>query len=330
MARPITIFTGQWADLPFEEMCKTASEMGYEGLELATWGNHINAKKAAEDMDYVTEIKDTLKRYGLNAWAISVHLCGQLVGDVYDARHNNFAPATVANDEKAMRKWAIEEVRNTIKAAKNLGIKIITGFMGSPIWPYWYSFPQTSQEMIDQGYQTIVDRWTPLFDEMDQNGIKFALEVHPTEIAFDYYSFVKLLEVFEYRETLGMNFDPSHLLWQGMKPHLLIRELPDRVYHVHIKDAAVTLDGLTGILGSHIEFGSTKRGWNFRSPGRGHVNFNEIIRELNEIGYDGPLSIEWEDSGMDRIQGGTEAYQFTKNINISPSIGSFDDALKND
>jgi sugar phosphate isomerase/epimerase len=328
--RPITIFTGQWADLPFDEMCKVASEMGYEGLELATWGNHVNVKKAAEDMNYVAELKGSLSKYGLKTWAISGHLSGQLVGDVYDPRHNGFAPSSVANDEKAMRAWAIEEVSNTIKAAKNLGIKTITGFLGSPIWNYWYSFPQTSQEMIDAGYQTIVDRWTPLFDEMDAAGIKFALEVHPTEIAFDYYSFVKLLEAFDYRETLGMNFDPSHLLWQGMIPHLMIRALPDRVYHVHIKDAAVTLDGLTGILGSHIEFGDTKRGWNFRSPGRGHVDFNEIIRELNQIGYDGPLSVEWEDSGMERMAGGKEACEFTKDVNINPNQGSFDDALKNE
>ena len=329
MARPITLFTGQFADLPFDQMCKEASAMGYEGLELATWGNHLNPKKAAEDMDYVAEIKSTLEKYGLKAWAIGMHLSGQLVGDKYDPRHNNFAPAAVADNEEAMRQWAIDEVSYTIKAAKNLGIHILTGFLGSPIWAYWYSFPQTSQEMVDQGYQTIVDLWTPLFDEMDKHDIKFALEVHPTEIAFDYYSFVKLLDAFNYRKTLGMNFDPSHLLWQGMKPHLLIRELPDRIYHVHIKDAAVTLDGLTGILGSHIEFGSTKRGWNFRSPGRGHVDFNEIVRELNEIGYEGPLSVEWEDSGMERMAGAKEACEFTKSINISPNVGAFDDALKN-
>ena len=326
--RPITIFTGQWADLTLEEMCKAASEMGYEGLELATWGNHINPKKAAEDKDYIKQIKETLKKYNLKSWAISAHLCGQLVGDEMDKRHNGFAPAEVSDNPDAMRAWAIKEVKNIILAAENLGIKIITGFMGSPIWPYWYSFPQTSEEMIEEGYQAIVKRWTPLFDEMDKRDIKFALEVHPTEIAFDYYTFVRLLKSFNYRKTLGMNFDPSHLLWQGLKPHLVIRELPDRVYHVHIKDAAVTLDGLTGILGSHIEFGKTTRGWNFRSPGRGEVDFAAIIRELNEINYEGPLSIEWEDSGMERFRGALEACEFTRKINITPSTQAFDEALK--
>lgn len=328
--RPITIFTGQWADLSFEEMSKIASGIGYEGLELATWGNHINPKKAAEDMAYVKQIKDTLKKYNLQTWAISIHLSGQLVGDVIDKRHEGFAASTVADNPEAIREWGIQEVKYTIQAAKNLGIKIITGFMGSPIWNYWYSFPQTSPEMIEEGYNTIVERWTPLLDEMDKYGIKFALEVHPTEIAFDYYTFVKLLKAFNYRKTLGMNFDPSHLLWQGIKPHLMIRELPDRVYHVHIKDASVTLDGLNGILGSHLEFGSTRRGWNFRSPGRGDVDFSSIIRELNEMSYDGPLSVEWEDSGMERLRGASEAYDFVKEINITPHTGAFDDALKND
>ena len=326
--RPVTLFTGQWADLPFKEMCVKAAEMGYDGLELATWGNHVDATRAATDMAYVESLKKDLADSGLSAWAISAHLCGQLVGDVYDMRHYGFAPGKYAGKPEEARKWAVDYTLDIVKAANNLGIKVITGFMGSPIWNMWYSFPQTTQAMVDEGFAKIVEAWTPIFDEMDKVGIKFALEVHPTEIAFDYYSFVKLLKAFNYRETLGMNFDPSHLLWQGMKPHLMIRELPDRVYHVHMKDAAVTLDGLNGILGSHIEFGDPRRGWNFRSPGRGHVDFEAIVRELNSIGYEGPLSVEWEDSGMERFRGGTEACTFVKNVNISPNVGAFDDALK--
>ena len=328
--RPITLFTGQWADLPFDEMCAKASEMGYDGLELATWGNHVSAKRAAVDMEYVNSLKASLEKHNLKAWAISAHLSGQLVGDVLDSRHNGFAPSSVADQPEKMREWAIQEVKDTILAAKNLGIKTITGFMGSPIWAYWYSFPQTSQAMVDEGYATIVERWTPLFDDMDKYGIQFALEVHPTEIAFDYYSFIKLLKAFDYRKTLGMNFDPSHLLWQGIKPHLMIRELPDRIYHVHMKDARVTLDGLNGILGSHLEFGDPKRGWNFCSLGRGHVDFEAIIRELNSIGYEGPLSVEWEDSGMERFRGGTESCIYAKKVNINANAGAFDAAMKND
>lgn len=327
MARPVTIFTGQWADLGLEEMCRTAKDMGYEGLEIASWGQ-IDLQKAAEDPEYVRDLKATLEKYGLGCWAIGAHLPGQCVGDVWDPRLDGFAPAELAGKPDEIRAWGIQQLKYAAMAAKAMGVNVVTGFMGSPIWKMWYSFPQTTEEMVEEGFKQIKELWTPIFDVFDQCGVKFALEVHPTEIAFDYYSTQKLLEVFEYRETLGINFDPSHLIWQGMDPAMFLYDFADRVYHVHIKDAAVNLNGRNGILGSHITFGDPRRGWNFVSPGHGDVDFDKIIRILNVKGYDGPLSIEWEDSGMDRIFGGTEACAFTKKINFSPSDIAFDDALK--
>ncbi len=329
MSRPITLFTGQWADLSFEMMCSVASDMGYDGLEIATWGKHIDVNRGATDDTYIDVVKGILDKYNLSIWAISAHLSGQLVGDVLDMRHNNFVPEAIKDNKVEMKAWALEHVRQTIETANKLDVKVITGFMGSPIWNYWYAFPQTTEQMIEEGYQKVVDDWTPLFDLMDDYGIKYALEIHPTEIAFDYYSFMKLLKAFSYRDTLKVNFDPSHLLWQGIQPHLVIRNLGERIEHVHIKDVGITLDGLNGILGSHLPFGDTRRGWNFKSPGRGDVDFDAIIRELNQINYEGPLSIEWEDAHMDRIMGATEALDYTRKVNIVPFKGSFDDALKN-
>ena len=327
MARPVTIFTGQWADLGLEEMCRTAKDMGYEGLEIASWGQ-IDLQKAAEDPEYIRDLKGTLEKYGLGCWAIGAHLPGQCVGDVWDPRLDGFAPAELAGKPDEIRAWGIQQLKYAAMAAKAMGVGVVTGFMGSPIWKMWYSFPQTTEEMVEAGFQQIKGLWTPIFDVFDKCGVKFALEVHPTEIAFDYYSTRKLLEVFEYRETLGINFDPSHLIWQGMDPAMFLYDFADRVYHVHIKDAAVNLNGRNGILGSHITFGDPRRGWNFVSPGHGDVDFDKIIRILNVKGYDGPLSVEWEDSGMDRIFGGTEACAFTKKMNFSPSDIAFDDALK--
>ena len=327
MARPVTIFTGQWADLGLEEMCRTAKDMGYDGLEIASWGQ-IDLQKAAEDPEYVKNLKSTLEKYGLGCGAIGAHLPGQCVGDVWDPRLDGFAPAELAGKPDEIRAWGIQQLKYAAMAAKAMGVGVVTGFMGSPIWKMWYSFPQTTEEMVEAGFQQIKGLWTPIFDVFDKCGVKFALEVHPTEIAFDYYSTRKLLEVFEYRETLGINFDPSHLIWQGMDPAMFLYDFADRVYHVHIKDAAVNLNGRNGILGSHITFGDPRRGWNFVSPGHGDVDFDKIIRILNVKGYDGPLSVEWEDSGMDRIFGGTEACAFTKKINFSPSAIAFDDALK--
>ncbi len=327
MKRPVTLFTGQWADLGLEDMCKIASEMGYEGLEIACWGQ-IDLKKAAEDTEYVDEVKATLKKYNLNCWAIGVHLPGQCVGDDWDERLNGFAPVELAGKPEEIRNWGIEQLMYAPKAAKAIGAKVVTGFMGSPIWKMWYSFPQTTEEMVEEGFQKIKELWTPILDEFDNNGVKFALEVHPTEIAFDYYTTEKLLEVFEYREALGINFDPSHLIWQGIDPAVFLYDFIDRVYHVHIKDAALNLNGRNGVLGSHITFGDTRRGWNFVSPGHGDVDFDKIIRVLNSKGYTGPLSIEWEDSLMDRVFGATEACEFTKKMNFFPSDIAFDDAMK--
>jgi sugar phosphate isomerase/epimerase len=328
MSRPVTIFSGQWADLPFEKFCEKAKSFGYDGIEIACWGDHLDLKKAATDLKYVEERKNILKNYNLKVWAIGTHLMGQCVGDNIDSRHNGFAPANLAGKPEEIRKWAIQEMKYAAVAAKNLGVKIVTGFMGSPIWAYWYSFPQTTEQMIDDGYKQIVKLWTPIFDEFDKNGVKFALEVHPTEIAFDYYSAERLLKEFKNRKTLGFNFDPSHLIWQGVTPHIFLRDFAKFILHVHMKDTAVTLDGRTGILGSFLHFGDVKRGWNFRSLGHGDVDFESIIRELNAINYKGPLSVEWEDSGMNREHGAKESLEFVRNINFSPSDVAFDSALK--
>ena len=327
--RPVTLCTCQWADVPFDELCSLAAKMGYEGLEVACWGNGIDLNKAVSDDSYVQWLKDNLNKNGLICKALATHIIGQCVGDEPDPRLNNFAPPELADKPDEIRAWGIDQMKKSAVVAKKMGCDVVTGFTGSPIWKWLYSFPQTTEEMVAAGYQKIVDLWTPILDVFKENGIKFALEVHPSEIAFDYYSTKRLLECFADRPEFGINFDPSHLIWQGIKPHLFLSDFRDRIYHVHMKDAAVTLDGRTGLLGSHIDFGDLRRGWNFRSLGHGDVNFEEIIRVLNDMGYDGPLSVEWEDSGMERIAGATEACSFVKKVDFEPSDVKFDDAIAN-
>jgi sugar phosphate isomerase/epimerase len=328
MGRPVTLFTGQWADLPFETMCEKAAGFGYDGLEIACWGDHMDVRTAAADPAYCAKKKETLEKYNLKCWALGAHLSGQCVASLYDPRYDGFLPPAVKGKPEEMRSWAVEEMKCTARAAKNMGCGVVTGFVGSPIWNYWYSFPQTSAEMVEDAFKLVVDLWNPILDEFDRCGVKFALEVHPTEIAFDYYTTEKLLNAFGRRPAFGLNFDPSHLVWQGVNPALFLRDFSDRVYHVHMKDAAVVLDGRSGILGSHIEFGDNRRGWNFRSLGHGSVNFEEIVRELNAMRYDGPLSVEWEDSGMEREYGASEACAFVRRVDFAPSNIAFDDAMK--
>ena len=327
--RKVTLCTCQWADVPFDELCKLAKKMGYDGLEVACWGEGIDIDRVLTDDEYVEWIQDNLRENGLVMQALATHIIGQCVGDDPDPRLNNFAPPALADKPDVIRQWGIETMMKAPAAAAKLGVKIITGFTGSPIWKYLYSFPQTTEQMVEDGFDRIVRLWSPILDEFKKYGCVFALEVHPSEIAFDYYSTKKLLEKFADRPEFGLNFDPSHLIWQGIKPHLFLQDFIDRVYHVHMKDAAVTLDGRTGLLGSHIDFGDLRRGWNFRSLGHGDVNFEEIIRVLNAGGYDGPLSVEWEDSGMDRIDGATEAAAFVRRVDFKPSTFKFDDAISN-
>ncbi len=329
MARPITLFTGQWADLPLEQMVKLTSQFGYDGIELACWGDHFEVDKAISQSDYCTKKRALLDKHGLQCHAISAHLVGQAVLDLIDSRHKAILPDYVWGDGNpaGVNQRAAEELKQTARAAQRMGVGVVNGFTGSSIWHLLYSFPPVPTAMIDDGYKLLAQRFHPILDTFGECGVKFALEVHPTEIAFDLYSAQRTLEALDHREEFGFNFDPSHLFWQGVDPGEFIRAFPDRIYHVHIKDAIQTLNGRSGILSSHLNFGDPRRGWDFRSPGRGGVNFEEIIRALNAINYQGPLSIEWEDSGMKREFGAAEACRFTKNLDFSPSDRAFDSAF---
>ena len=272
--------------------------------------------------------KNILKENNLSIYSISHHLAGQLVCDLNnDARSDGFAPSDCAGDPDKKRAWAVETMKQCAIAANNMGLKVVNGFTGSSIWHLIYSFPPVSEDQIEEGFKYFAEMWHPILDVFDENGVKFALEVHPTEIAFDSVSAERALEAIGRREAFGFNFDPSHLEWQGVDPTKFIRNFPDRIYHVHMKDAAVTLDGSSGILGSYLNFGQPGRGWDFRSLGRGQVDFEEIIRALNEIKYEGPLSVEWEDAAMDREAGAAEAADFVKNVDFKPSGIMFDDAF---
>jgi len=252
MGREVTLFTGQWADLPLLELAAKAKEFGFDGLELACWGDHLDVDRAATDSAYCDGKRTLLAEHGLGCWAISHHLAGQLVCDLNDERSDAFAPEKYKGDPEGKRRWAVETMKNAARAARNLGVDVVCGFTGSSIWHLLYSFPPVSPEAIDVGYRRFAELWNPILDVFDECGVRFALEVHPTEIAFDVVSAGRALTAIGRRESFGFNFDPSHLQWQGIEPARFITEFGDRIYHVHMKDAAVTLDGRTGILSSHL------------------------------------------------------------------------------
>jgi sugar phosphate isomerase/epimerase len=330
MPRPATLFTGQWADLPLETLAAKVKSWGYDGLELACWGDHFEVDKALESDSYLRGRHDLLEKHGLRCFAISNHLVGQAVCDPIDERHKSILPARVWGDgqPEGVRQRAAEEMSHTAQAAAKLGVKVVNGFTGSSVWHTLYRFPPTSDALVDAGYRDFADRWSPIFDVFDSVGVKFALEVHPTEIGYDIYTTQKAMQAVNHRPTFGINFDPSHLYHQFIDPVAFLESFPDRIYHVHIKDAIRRLDGRRSILGSHLNFGDRRRGWDFVSPGRGGIDFEQIVRTLNTLGYDGPLSVEWEDVGMHREQGAQEALALVRRVDISPSSVAFDAAFE--
>ncbi len=338
MPRPVTLFTGQWADLTLDTMAAKAKSFGYDGLELACWGDHFEPAKAVADPAYCKSRWDILNRHGLKCFAVSNHLVGQAVCDPIDARHKAILPPEVWGDgePEGVRRRAAAEMIQTARAAAKLGVKVVNGFTGSSIWSLLYFFPPTGPEHVKAGFDDFERRWGPILDAFKAAGVKFALEVHPTEIAYDLYTAEGALSAVGNHPAFGFNFDPSHLLWQGIAPNKFIERFADRIFHVHMKDVAVHYgpgnhrggDGLSGVLGSHLAFGDVRRGWDFRSVGRGHVNFEAIIRSLNRIGYDGPLSVEWEDGGMDREHGARESCQFVRRLDFAPSNVAFDKAFE--
>ena len=204
----------------------------------------------------------------------------------------------------------------------------MNGFTGSSIWHLIYSFPPNDFAEIERAYEQFAAAWSPIIDVFDAEGVRFGLEVHPTEIAYDFVTTRKTLDAIGNRAGFGINLDPSHFAHQSLDTAQFALEFADRIYHVHVKDSIKRLDGRRSILGSHLNFGEEMRGWDFVSPGHGDVDFEALFRALNRIGYQGPLSIEWEDSGMEREYGAQDALAFVRRTDFAPSELAFDAAMQ--
>lgn len=330
MARPVILFTGQWQDLPLEELVQKAGEWGYQGLELACAGDHLEVQRALSEDDYCQAKLDLLSRQDLNVQVVSNHRVGQAVCDPIDARHQALLPDYVWGDGKpaSVQQRAAEEMMATVRVAQKLGVAVVSGFTGSPLWSYVVGYPGPTPQIIEEGFEEFARKWHPILDVCRECGVKFAFEVHPGQIAFDLYSAERALDALGGREEFGFTFDPSHLHWQGVDPVEFLRRFPDRIFHVHVKDATLALNGRSGLLGSYLPVGDPRRGWDFRSPGHGGIDWESVTRALNEIGYDGPLSVDWKDPGMDRDYGAEDACKFVKRLEFTPSRRGGDQAFR--
>ncbi|MDA0337063.1 MAG: sugar phosphate isomerase/epimerase, partial [bacterium] len=269
MARPVTLFTGQWADLDTETICQKAVEFGYDGLELACWGDHFEVAKATAA--YCKAKRAVLDKHNLQLFSISAHLVGQAVCDNIDSRHQAILPDYVwgDGDPEGVRQRAAQELIATAQAAARLGVSVVNGFTGSSIWHLLYPFPPIPDAMINAGYEDFAKRFRPILDEFQKVGVKFALEVHPTEIAFDIASAERAIEALDGHPAFGFNYDPSHLGYQGVDYVEFIYRFAERIFHVHMKDVAwAATPTEAGVFGGHTAFGDRLRFWDFRSLGR--------------------------------------------------------------
>jgi sugar phosphate isomerase/epimerase len=321
MSRPAILFSGGWADVPLEELAARAGDWGYQGLELCCWGDHFEVQRALSEDDYCPGKLDLLARHDLQPAVLGNHRVGQAVCDAIEPRHRRILPDYVwgDGDPEGVRQRATQEMLATVQAAQKLGVSVISGFTGSPLWAAVTGYPRPTAEEVADGLEAFAQQWTPILDACREAGLRFALEVHPGQVAFDLYSAEAVLDVLGGREEFGFTLDPSHLHWQGVDPVQFVRRFPDRIYHVHIKDLALTLDGKSGVLNAYHGAGDARRGWEYRAPGHGGVDWESLIRALNAAGYDGPLAVEFSDAGMQRDSGAEEACRFVKRLDFEPA-----------
>lgn len=321
MARPVLLYSGSWIDQPLEQLIGQVAEWGYQGLEMVTWGDHFEVQRAVSIDDYCDSLINLLNRQELMCPVLSVHRVSQAICDPIDSRHQGLLPDYVWGDgnPQGVQERAVEEIIAATRAAQKMGVSVLSGFTGSPIWSYVVGYPAPSQSLVADTLRQFSHQWEPILNACEESGLKYAFEVHPGQIAYDLYSAEMVLEALNHRPEFGFTLDPSHFLWQGIDPVEFIRRFPDRIYHVHIKDASIRLDGRSGLLNSYLPNGDPRRGWEFRAPGHGGVNWENLIRALNQVGYEGPLSVEWKDAGMNREQGAEEAYRFVKRLDFEPA-----------
>ncbi|MFM2170160.1 MAG: hypothetical protein RI957_389 [Verrucomicrobiota bacterium] len=345
MARPVTLFTGQWADIPLAELLPRVKQMGYDGVELACWGDHFDVQAALNQPGYIEGRWDLLKKHDLACYAISAHLVGQAVCDLIDERHQCILPPHVWGDgePEGVRQRAALELADTARACRKFldagksymaskpagsGKAVVNGFTGSSIWGALYAFPPTNQAYLQKGYDDFAKRFGPILDVFEKEDVYFALEVHPTEIAFDIVSAQRALDAVKNHKRFGFNYDPSHLGYQGVDYVKFIRNFSAQIHHAHMKDVWWGHgDGSVGVFGGHTDFCDARRFWDFRSVGRGDIRFEDVIVALNDIGYTGPLSVEWEDGRMDRFHGATESCAYVRKLDFPVNQVAFDAAF---
>ena len=313
----IGIFTALYQEKSLEEVARYVSPLGYQMVELPAWkgNNHLDIDKVIKGDHSVLNI---LKKYNLEISALNCALPGQLVLGPLDESTDDWAPSS---DAKEKIKYGIDMVKKTAQAASELKVPVVCGFVGSHVWDKWYIFPPKNEELYEKGWDVFANRWGNIMDTFKGYGVKFALEVHPTEIAYNIETAQRAIQALDGRSDFGFNFDPSHLIWQLIDPVVFIKTFKERIFHVHAKDSEIQEDEVrrSGVIPTGAWM-RPDRGFRFRVPGWGDVKWKKVISALLSVGYDYVLSFEHEDPVMSREDGCEKAIEFLKPLIIKAPL----------
>ncbi len=309
-----------------DAICHWAKSIGFASVQLPSWDSRvIDLQKAAESKTYADEIKGTVNAAGLQITELSSHLQGQLVAvhPAYDALFDGFAPAQYHNNPKARTEWAVQQLKYAAKASRNLGLTEHGTFSGALLWPTLYPWPQRPAGLVETGFTELANRWLPILNEFDANGVDLCYEIHPGEDLHDGITYEMFLEKVNNHPRACLLYDPSHFVLQCLNYLEYIDNYHERIRMFHVKDAEFNPTGKQGVYGGYQNW--IDRAGRFRSLGDGQVDFKSIFSKLAAYDFKGWAVMEWECAIKHPEDGATEGAVFIRDHIIRVTDKAFDD-----
>lgn len=314
---------------PFDSLdtiAEWAAGLGFVGLQIPTWDARcIDLDRAAGSKGWCDEWKGRLAARGVVPTELSTHLQGQLVAvhPAYDAMFDGFAPAAVRGDPEARQRWAVEQVKKSLTASRNLGLRASVTFSGALAWPYLYPWPQRPAGLVEDAFAELARRWRPILDHAEECGVDLCFEIHPGEDLHDGATWERFLEAVDGHARANILYDPSHFVLQQLDYLDFIHRYHDRIKMFHVKDAEFRPDGRVGVYGGYLPWG--ERAGRFRSLGDGQTDFKAIFTLLTRYDFPGWAVLEWECAYKDAEVGAREGAAFIRRNIIPVSTKAFDD-----